>query len=667
MKKISDISKNSSIVCAYIDAIPTPELTQYVRVVEDTATNLGIPSKIFVKSRAEYDSAYWFSKLFEGISFECTTHDNPIDVIYEQQKLYKNVTFVGDVPKQLIEDVNLVYAYVPTRTLVEEHVEKRNPISFIKSMSDMISESDARKLFSLICPPKRFADIKTEISESREQFYQNKTHTIGSIVSDEQNQLFEIVDRGPNYVVVVDQNGETYKKFPDALNESAGGVPFREGSYFKGTVVSEAFVSNAEIKESFDKTISEYDQGKIDDAFAIIKSIKIIDKFLNGDKNAVLEQAQYSLSKINQSNNHAYLTEMITKNLETQLQAARIIAGAVGANTKGNDPTEIVNTAIKMAKRSSNKTQIDILKKMLTTASKVGLKYDQGLLESVDDQMMRIHADRKLLKEKPTKDVLSAHKDMRKIGVDYSAKDVGGKRAMIKDILSHNHGANALNSYSALSAKIRKSMNEEQLDELSIDTMKSYISKAGSPVSHKKDPIQAAIKRFKSSQTATDKIHSAELKKIQKKLAEDSVEEATAYGRERAGEYEFGNNGSAKARYKLTDKKTKKIVSYHHSATDAVAARKKLKGTHETHSIELTEVHNDPDYALEKDILGYDGLKKKLSQMTGIKNYGEQEPGKDVDLVDQNGVVVKDAHTKPGNSLALGDTPRKMRVNKLRE
>ncbi len=81
----------------------------------------------------------------------------------------------------------------------------------------------------------------------------------------------------------------------------------------------------------------------------------------------------------------------------------------------------------------------------------------------------------------------------------------------------------------------------------------------------------------------------------------------------------------------------------------------------------LNEVHKDPEYKEEISIMGYEQLKKRLEAHTGIKNYGEQEPGEDIVLVNTEGnKIEKPKHTATGHSLSpSNETHRKQLVKKL--
>jgi hypothetical protein len=542
MKTLKELGKNSSIAFAFIKAeVPSLDFSPIVESIKDLDT----PSIIFVPSK----SIAWYEKMFEGVSFVGTEIDSTITLAEELSTKYLNVTVV-DLPHKatLYEDFGFIGVQYDASGKTEAYIKSKNYGKFSSLFEGVIAEADVRKIWSTYHPPIKYTNFIAETTGAREKFFSGDTFAIGDSVT-ENNQTFEVIDKGSNYFVVVDSDGNTHRKFPKSLTESTVSVNFADSSYFKGYTPSSAFFSNTEIKEALDESIRQYNNGLISDPFALLKSIKMIDSIIN-EQQVDIAQLKFSLSKIGHSNETSCLVEMIDNSLATQLQAARIIAGAVGAATNNGSPTELVNNAIRVAKKSSNVNQLNILKKMLLTASKVGLKYDKTLLESVDDRIVAIHKHQTLLKEKPTDKVLKDHQDMRKLGVPYAAKDVGGKRAMIRDILDHNHGPRSVSSYKALKAHVRRSLGED------------------------------------------------------------------------------------------------------------TTGQKKVN-----------EVHEDPDYDTERDVFGYNSLKKHLAKITGIQNYGDQEPGKSVDLVDKNGVVVRDHHhTRPGFSLnSTSETNRKMKVKRLRD
>lgn len=514
MKNFKDVLNSSKIVCAFLGSTePNPGYSEILDRVKSIQESLGIQSKVFVPN-TKIDLVKWYSTLFEDITFESTDHDSLYDVLIEQSKTNREVIVVAESAKQVLFEE---YDFVGVDTKITDL--PKNFKEFSTLFEGTLEYPSIKELYQELHPIKNYKQFSNSINEQREKFYSGETFKLGSIVEDSDG-VYEIINRGSNYVQVVDHAGVLSKKFISTLEESTKNIDYGN-SYFKGVTPSKKFLSNAVVKEAFDATIQDYNKGDFDDSYAIIKSINLVDEYLNENTTNIMS-ALVSIENIGQLENHQYLFEMVN---DSKLQAAQIIAGAFNVKYASSNPADIVNQTILVAKKSGSKTQQNILNKMLALVDKVGIKYNKKLLESTDDLMLALHKNRKLLKEKPTKDVLKDHQDMRKLGVEYTARDVGGKRAMIDDILSHNHGVRTLKSYKQIKAQIRKAMDE-------------------------------------------------------------------SYGSDRAAEFawqsghkEQTSKALDKSVYALKDKKTNKVVSYHKSTMDALAARKKLRGSSDTHSI----------------------------------------------------------------------------------
>lgn len=662
MKLLKNLLEDTSIVFAFVNSkVPSPEHDSIVQVVKGLSESKNIQAKIFIPENDKFSSREWYEKMFSGVQFEETTLKSTKDILESIEPFHNRIIVVDNQSKAPLFE---------SREFIGVSTKSPNLPKMFKDFKSLyesyLSDSDSRKLFSLVYPPKKYSEIYSEINEAREKYFSGESFKTGSIVEDCFG-LYEILDRCNNYAVVTDCNGSVSKKFIKDIQESEKELEFAP-SFFKGYVPSDKFFENTEIVESFTKTIEDYKTGLVDDPYAILKSLKSIDSLLNGlDEN--IGNIQYSLTKINQINNHKYLEEMVMASSTSQMQAAKIIAGAVGSSDKGT-PVEIINNAIRFVNKSNNRNQKEIFKRMLGASDKLNIKYDKSLLENSDNLYNEIHRDHKNLKTKSTDEVLKDHQDLRKIGVDYAARDVGGKREMIKDILSHKHGSNNLKSYKALKSDIRKAMDEdtEEINELKNETLKSYQRKA------MLDTLSGKKNRNKGLTQSTLRLAGVNkpiLADVNKPIL---TKEATGYGSARAGEMSWHDNIASQSNkltssrgHKLVDKNTKRVVSTHKTLSDAIQARKKLRGNSDTHSIEaINEVHLDPDYAEEIDILGYQDLKKKLALATGIANYGDQEPGEPITLVDLNGTSIKDVgHNKPGHSHSnSSDTVRKMKIKR---
>lgn len=530
-KTYKDIAFNSSIVTAFIETdFPYPSYSPIVEEVLTVAKKNSIPAKIFIKNKTTLENRVWFEKIWGESIFENTDKDSILDIESELQESYRNVFVIDKRSKKFLFESN---TFISVDIEREPKPEKFN--DYRKMFENLLEDNDIRKLYQTVNPPKKYNNFKTEISEVRENYFQGKIFQEGTIVEDSSG-IYEIISRESNYVSVVDESGNISRKFISDIKES--NKEFSQDGYFKCYQPSDTFLENTQIKEAFDNTIELYNKGIISDAFAILKSIKLVDDLVQ-NKNIQFENLIYSLNKINQLEEHSYLMEY-------------------------------------------------------------------------NDEFMNLHQNHQLLKGKSTDDVLKDHQNLRKIGVDYEARDVGGKREMIKDILSHNHGANKLKSYKALKANIRQAMDKE-------------------------------------------------------------ITEVTKYGSDRAGEFDYANRGTPqnnnkRQTYSVVNKQTGKTVSVHNSTLDAVRARGRIKNGVDTHTIKtntINEVHLDPDYKEEKEILGYDQLKKNLAKITGIDNYGEQEPGETITLIDKDGNPVKTLFKIGSSSHSDSNQTRLMRARKL--
>lgn len=587
MKTYKNLFSNSTLACSFLSS--SVPLIGYKPIVEELlsiSTEHGIPSKIFVPE-SKIDLVNWYSKIFEGISFEVTNLDSLIAIKEDLEKKYHRVIVVAEDKKGILfEDTSFI------GVRINNTPPARNFKTFSQQYESYLSVKEIRELYQEAFNVPTYSTLKTQISEERDSFYKGETHQIGCIVEDSSGCLLEVLGRGTNYLQCVNVEGELVRKFPSDIKETARSINYTEGSFFKGYTPSKEFINSPSIMESFGRTIEDYNNGEIQDAVAILKSIRLVESLLEGKETE--SAALSALSRINQTHNHPYLKEM----QDSKLQIATVIANSFGVKYNSTDPEDIVNNTILVTKRHGSSNRMRVLVNMLDIAKKAGVKFDQSLLESTDD-FKRLHKDYKELKGKTTDQVLKDHSDMQKLGVGYSARDVGGKRNMITDILSNTHGANKVKTYKELTHRIKASMDE-----------------------------------------------------------------TTFYGSARAAEHhwasgasggEFANhspNATSKNVYKLIDNKSKKLISTHGSTLDALAARKKLRGTSDTHSIvkeALNEVHLDPDYAEEIEILGYDKLKELLAKITGVSGYGDQEPSNRV-----------------GSSMSSSDeTHRKMKVSHL--
>jgi predicted transcriptional regulator len=166
----------------------------------------------------------------------------------------------------------------------------------------------------------------------REQYIQGLIFTPGQIVTDGK-EIFEILEQGPTYVTVRDNNGALSKKFITniQLSESKLG----NDGLFKGYKLKSNLSS--QILESILKTVVAYKTGEVTDSIAVIRAIKALDEGRTSD-------AYASLKRIGQTHNHYYLKE-VQEEMNEQIKVATTIAQSFGGEYC-ESPSKTIETVL---------------------------------------------------------------------------------------------------------------------------------------------------------------------------------------------------------------------------------------------------------------------------------------------------------------------------------
>lgn len=294
--------------------------------------------------------------------------------------------------------------------------------TFRKGVSTALSDSDARKMMQDVRKGmgiQNVAEIAVKVTATRNSFYLGETFKVGQIVT-EGDQKFEILDRGSNYVVVVNENGETFRKFIDSLTvvEDLDMAYAEKGKVsFKG--YSTNFNNQPEIIAAFNDTISHHNSGDHNDAFAILRSMKNMDEMLDHITSIVdkgqhadhtIENAKVmehyakirdSLTSIGEFEHHRdYIQRLLSliqfaeaeqepmvENMEQnvlkgsdKLKVAKIIADTLGVDSSGSSAEMMVNMALRSLKKKVLRPDLlDIVNRMLELAREVNIKFDEKL------------------------------------------------------------------------------------------------------------------------------------------------------------------------------------------------------------------------------------------------------------------------------------------------
>ena len=288
--------------------------------------------------------------------------------------------------------------------------------------------------------------VKFDVDELREKYFKGEIFHIGDIVESNEQQ-FEIVDRGSNYLTVVNENGELSKKwikdvqiveiknFKQFAEDIQPGYAPKEITY-KGYTTKNLHHS-ADAAKAFQSTIERADKGLVpNDPVAILNALKATDTYMKlndmhleqgkkPDEKEVAEwiqahdAAKKSLDKVGEFPHHlgyweAHKTELefmgankptdmeeslstkTIKPTQDKLKVARVIADMLGVDKaeSSSNPEQLVNSGLrKLKSKQVNKDLLGVVSKMLDLADEVGIKYDanlrpQKLKEQNDDLLV---------------------------------------------------------------------------------------------------------------------------------------------------------------------------------------------------------------------------------------------------------------------------------------
>ena len=458
----------------------------------------------------------------------------------------------------------------------------------------------------------------------REKFFMGDSLKIGQIVEDTFG-VYEILDRGVNYVSVVNENGNILKKFITDLTISENdSISYRSDPKklsFKGYIPSEPFLENTEAVKAFSDTVKRYTNCSIVDAIAILKSIDAVDSIFLAEKlyldnksiNKQLDRyysiAYTCLTKIGEYKFHSgYLNKLTcltdNKNIKLhesmdniksndKLKVAAVIAQTFNVESNGSSAEMMVNNALRAARKNPMSVKgesLKILTRMLELAKSVGIKYDENIVKT------------------PTE-----------VSESFVVKNSSGK--IVHTAYSENSAKVKAESLSTGGEKHTVSFDRvasPKLNELSLDTLKAASSAKHTTPSKS---IDHTLKRFGSAQKTQDKLHTADLDRIAKLHEGTSVEVTREFGK----------------------KSTGKIKGYHGSVVEVSFKNGKVGFYHNHQVNEIDKIEEDKQVSVTK---------KDLTNLN--TDSSNLDPTK------------KEKLTEPGNTMSVNNTNRMQIVKKLK-
>ena len=401
---------------------------------------------------------YFLKRMFPKTNFVAASAEvrTPIEAAKELNKKYKNIVLVAGSDRvasfqKLLNDYNGKEYHFDTIEVVS--AGERDPDSdtasgmsgtkmreaavagdfnkFKKGLPHTLTELDGRRLMNDIRKGLGHPVIKESFVVNtnilRERYINEEIFLIGDKVQDAHG-VYEIMDRGTNYVTVADSKGDLSKKWLDQITESEitediqGGYAPKEVS-FKGYTTKNLHHS-ADATDAFMQTIQR--QGD-KDPVAVLNALKATDTYMKindlhleqggiaPDKAeintwiAAHDKAKESLDRVGEFLHHEdywhmhqhELEGLLTNYKETgkddmneelsdktikvsdKIKVARIIANTFGVENAEatSDPTQLVNSGLRKVRgKAFNADSLKIIGKMLELAREVGIQYDNNLV-----------------------------------------------------------------------------------------------------------------------------------------------------------------------------------------------------------------------------------------------------------------------------------------------
>lgn len=301
--------------------------------------------------------------------------------------------------------------------------------SFEKGVTKKLTDVDIKKMYNDV---RKGLGLKTESfeinisnnqNELREKYFRGEVFKIGSTVKDDKG-VYEVMDRGTNYITVINENGELSKKWLDSVKEVITDMNYKTEAKDKHQISYKGFTtSNFEIVPEL-KPIIESVISAETDSVAVINALKSIDeslKFYKENKDIfqvplikgidALKNIDYAVSGmvsdlILKLPRDTFKETSITEASDNpfnftsadKIKIARIIAGALGIDNpeKMSSPEQLINLGLRKLRTKRITPELsDVVNQMLKTADMLDVKYDKKLLpqamqEATGDKQERI-------------------------------------------------------------------------------------------------------------------------------------------------------------------------------------------------------------------------------------------------------------------------------------
>lgn len=171
---------------------------------------------------------HFLELMFNKLNFTSINEDRLVEEVSKLKNRYKNVvivtsedkvkTFEKAITSKLFESVQVVSTgeQNPDNNKIRSYMTKGDYQAFKLQLPSSIRDIDARRMMNEMRQVAGLEVLKEElkfnIDQLRDKYFKGEIYHIGDIVESAGHQ-YEIMDRGSNYLVVVDKSGELHRKW----------------------------------------------------------------------------------------------------------------------------------------------------------------------------------------------------------------------------------------------------------------------------------------------------------------------------------------------------------------------------------------------------------------------------------------------------------------------
>lgn len=255
---------------------------------------------------------------------------------------------------------------------------------------------------------KSYDEIRSKLVKDdslREDYISGKLFKTGSIVKSKLDENFyEVIDRGSNFVRLVDISGNTKRSWLEDIVEVTDNnisESFNIKKKLNNQLTFKGYTTkhfNKSILESFNRLL------KCDDVYAVLSAIKHTDQFFQSDD--LVEQYEHFnksghyLESLKAKLDHSYrdsmesiLAEKIIVDIPSikqitksdKLKTANIIISALGIESSGT-PEEKINAAAKEVSKNVSSELREIYGSLFQLADDVGIEWDKEIFSATQQR-----------------------------------------------------------------------------------------------------------------------------------------------------------------------------------------------------------------------------------------------------------------------------------------